>query len=47
MFFTACTLKSTSHLAVFLLYSHRADQSNLILAVRNAKFKLETQIIVS
>jgi len=40
-------LKSTAHLVEFLLYSHTADKSNLLLAVSNAKFKLETQILRS
>lgn len=47
-FFSACALHwSPTHLGEFLLLFHIADKSNLLLAVSNAKFNLETQILGS
>lgn len=47
-FFSACALHwSPTHLVEFLLLFHIADKSNLLLAVSNAKFNLETQIFRS
>lgn len=43
-FFSACALCwRPTHLVEFFLYSHIPDKSNLLLAVSNAKFNLETQ----